>query len=92
MKIVVAEVTAMNDNKEEVVKLLTMIRILNEDAVNNKTFETEDLELINEKTEQLQEQLSFWTSEGNRERFVYELKSHVEWFLKTFSDEDESLS
>lgn len=83
----------MKDEKEEeVVKLLTMIRILNEDAVNNETFKVEDLELINKKTAELQEQLSFWTSKKNRERFIYELKNHVNWFLKTFSDDTEESS
>ena len=84
MRIVVAEGTAMNEDRD-VVKLLGMIRMLNQDAVNNKTFAAEDLELINEKTSELQDQLEFWTSQGNKERFVYELKSHVRWFLETFS-------
>ena len=30
------------------------------------------------------EQLEFWSLQNNRERFVYELKSHVAWLLKTF--------
>lgn len=83
----------MKDKKDkEVVKLLTMIRILNEDALNNETFKVKDLELINNKTTELQEQLSFWTSQRNRERFIYELKNHVNWFLKTFSDDTEESS
>ena len=44
----------MKDKKDkEVFKLLTMIRILNEDAVNNETFKVKDLELISNKTTEL---------------------------------------
>jgi len=76
-------------NKDnEVVRLLGMIRLLNEDAVNNNTFEAEDLELINKKTTELQEQLEFWTNQGDKKRFRYELKSHIDWFLKTFSGDE----
>ncbi len=76
-------------NKDnEVVRLLGMIRLLNEDAVNNNTFEAEDLELINKKTTELQEQLEFWTNQGDKKRFCYELKSHIDWFLKTFSGDE----
>lgn len=77
----------MNEDRD-VIKLLGMIRMLNEDAVNNGTFQSEDLELINKKTADLQEQLEFWTNQGNKQRFCYELKNHINWFLKTFSEDE----
>ena len=56
-----------------------------EDMLTNNSFEVEDLELVQSKMSSMIEQLEFWSLQDNRERFIYELKSHIAWLLKTFS-------
>lgn len=75
----------MDNNDIRVQQLVQMIKLLNNDAMNNETFNLEDYELIQDKTIELMEQLNFWNSQDNKERFCYELTRYIKWFLKTFS-------
>ncbi len=73
---------------QKVMALVGMIKVLNEDICNNPTFQQEDLELVQQKTIELIEQANFWESQGNKERFCYELTKHIKWVLKTFSGDE----
>jgi hypothetical protein len=59
--------------------------IIIEDMLTNNNFKAEELELVQSKMASMIEQLEFWSLQDNRERFAYELKSHIAWLLKTFS-------
>jgi hypothetical protein len=73
-------------NQEEYVKnLLDATKAINKDILNNSSFEVEDLESIDKKMADLISQLSFWSEQNNSTRFIYELKSYLDWVLKNYA-------
>ena len=90
----IASIIESSDNAENNIYDIVdfMIGIMSKDQLNqvedmltNNSFEVEDLELVQSKMSSMIEQLEFWSLQDNRERFIYELKSHIAWLLKTFS-------
>lgn len=73
-------------NKENyIAKLVNVSKLINEDILSNSSFEIEDLELVQEKMTELINQLQFWHSQDNEERFCYELKQYLNWVIKNYS-------
>jgi hypothetical protein len=68
-----------------IAKLVHVNKLINEDILSNPSFEIEDLELVQEKMTELIDQLEFWHSQDNEERFCYELKQHLHWMIKNYS-------
>ena len=73
------------ENKDEYIKnLISANNLLHEDILNNDSFSEEDLVSISERMKTLIDQLNFWVEKDNSQRFIYELKSHIQWMLDTF--------
>jgi len=73
-------------SKEDyITRLVNASRLINEDILSNSSFEIEDLELVQEKMNELINQLEFWHSQDNQERFIYELKKHLDWIVENYS-------
>lgn len=66
-------------------KLINVNKLINEDILSNPSFGIEDLELVQEKMAELINQLEFWHSQDNEERFTYELKKHLDWIVENYS-------
>tara|TARA_A100001011_G_scaffold399385_1_gene507751 strand:- start:586 stop:810 length:225 start_codon:yes stop_codon:yes gene_type:complete len=66
-------------------KLINVNKLINEDILSNPSFGIEDLELVQEKMAELIDQLEFWHSQDNEERFIYELKKHLDWIVENYS-------
>ena len=60
--------------------------------IDDNKLADEDEALFQDRTTDLMEQVRFWTSQGNADRVVYELKSHILWIMETFSDDNEKSS
>lgn len=74
-------------NQEEYIKnLMSANNLLHNDIINNDSFSEEELVSISERMKTLINQLNFWVEEDNSERFVYELKNHIQWMLDTFGE------
>lgn len=74
-------------NQEEYIKnLMSANNLLHNDIINNDSFSEEELVSISERMKTLIDQLNFWVEEDNSERFVYELKNHIQWMLDTFGE------
>lgn len=74
-------------NQEEYIKnLMSANNLLHNDIINNDSFSEEELVSISERMKALIDQLNFWVEEDNSERFVYELKNHIQWMLDTFGE------
>ncbi|MDO7612760.1 MAG: hypothetical protein MUQ75_00875 [Crocinitomicaceae bacterium] len=74
-------------NQEEYIKnLMSANNLLHNDIINNDGFSEEELVSISERMKALIDQLNFWVEEDNSERFVYELKNHIQWMLDTFGE------
>jgi|AOAMet_66_BLW_10_1038536.scaffolds.fasta_scaffold48342_2 hypothetical protein len=72
-------------NQEEYIKnLMSVNNLLHEDILNNDSFSEEELVSISERMKTLIDQLNFWVEKDNSQRFIYELKSHIQWMLDTF--------
>jgi hypothetical protein len=65
--------------------LLLANKILIEDALDNNELSIEENQLLSDRLETLKAQLIFWMSQGNQERFCYDLQAHIRWMLKTFN-------
>jgi len=72
-------------NKNSVNKILKAHSLIVEDILSNNSFDEEDLKVIQKKMGDLITQLNFWEKECNGERFLYELKCHLNWILENYS-------
>ena len=63
---------------------MSVNNLLHEDILNNDSFSEEELVSISERMKTLIDQLNFWVEKDNSQRFIYELKSHIQWMLDTF--------
>lgn len=59
--------------------------LIGEDIVNNDSFTTEDLIVVQDRMKTLIDQLIFWTEQDNDKRFYYDLKDHLNWLLENYS-------
>jgi uncharacterized protein YktB (UPF0637 family) len=66
-------------------KLVESNLLIGEDIVNNDSFTTEDLMVVQDRMKTLIDQLIFWTEQDNDERFCYDLKDHLNWLLENYS-------
>ena len=76
----------MKDQEEYIKNLMSANNLLHNDIINNDSFSEEELVSISERMKTLIDQLNFWVEEDNSERFVYELKNHIQWMLDTFGE------
>lgn len=60
-------------------------KLIVDDILSNKSFTLEDLELIQSKMGRLIEQLEFWSSINNSERFLFEYRNYLDWLMEEFS-------
>ena len=59
--------------------------LIHEDILNNDSFSIEELEEIQNKMGDLYESLQFFMERGDVNRFIYELKNHLQWVIKNYS-------
>jgi len=59
--------------------------LIHEDILNNDSFSVEELEEIKNKMGDLYENLQFFMERGDLNRFIYELKNHLQWVIKNYS-------
>ena len=59
--------------------------LIHEDILNNDSFSIEELEEIQNKMGDLYESLQFFMERGDVNRFIYELKNHIQWLIKNYS-------
>lgn len=74
------------EQEEYIKNLVNANHLLHEDILNNDSFSVEELTLVSERMEILINQLAFWFEQDNSERFLYELKNHIQWMLDTFGE------
>lgn len=74
------------EQEEHIKNLVNANHLLHEDILNNDSFSVEELTLVSERMEILINQLTFWFEQDNSERFLYELKNHIQWMLDTFGE------
>lgn len=71
---------------EEYIKnLVNANKLIHEDILNNDSFSVDELEKIQNKMGELSENLKFFMNQGDANRFVYELKNHLQWVIKNYS-------
>ena len=71
----------MNKNYEEAVTTTTQsIKTLVEDCLHN--FTEEELEVVQDRMRSLIVHQSFWMSNKNSERFLYELRQFANWLCQ----------
>jgi|SaaInlV_125m_DNA_1040241.scaffolds.fasta_scaffold52338_4 uncharacterized protein YktB (UPF0637 family) len=80
------------DNQDSQSKMAKRLRelvesnlLIGEDIVNNDSFTTEDLIVVQDRMKTLIDQLIFWTEQDNDKRFYYDLKDHLNWLLENYS-------
>ena len=77
----------LNMNQEEYIKnLINANNLIGNDILNNDSFTEEDLTEVRDRIGVLIEQLEFWVEQDNSERFCYELKNHIQWMIKNYSE------
>ena len=72
----------MNDYIKNLIKANNLI---SEEILNNDNFSEDELQVVRDKYGELIEQLEFWMTQDNSERFCYELKNHIQWMIKNYS-------
>jgi hypothetical protein len=72
-------------NEEYFRSLSEANKLIVDDILSNKSFTLEDLELIQSKMGRLIEQLEFWSSINNFERFLFEYRNYLDWLIEEFS-------
>lgn len=72
-------------NEEYFRSLSEANKLIVDDILSNKSFTLEDLELIQSKMGQLIEQLEFWSSINNSQRFLLEYRNYLNWLIEEFS-------
>lgn len=73
------------ETEEYIKNLINANKLIHEDILNNDSFAVEELEEIQNKMGELSENLGFFMRQGDANRFIYELKNHLQWVIKNYS-------
>ena len=73
------------ETEEYIKNLINANKLIHEDILNNDSFAVEELEEIQHKMGELFENLQFFMRQGDINRFIYELKNHLQWVIKNYS-------
>ena len=73
------------ETEEYIKNLVKASHLIHEDILKNDSFSVEELEEIQNKMGELAENLEFFMNQGDANRFVYELKNHIQWMIKHYS-------
>ena len=79
-----------NDNvseAEQVVKITEAIHLLIDGCTQNLT--PDQLQVIKERNEATIQQCTFWEKQGNRQRFLYDLREFGMWLADFIGDAEE---
>lgn len=75
----------MMETEEYIKNLINANKLIHEDILNNDSFSSNELEKIQNKMGDLYENLQFFMERGDVNRFIYELKNHLQWVIKNYS-------
>lgn len=75
----------MMETEEYIKNLVNASKLMHEDILNNDSFSVEELEVIQGRMTELHENLEFFMNQGDANRFIYELKNHLQWVIKNYS-------
>lgn len=75
----------MMETEEYIKNLVNASKLMHEDIINNDSFSVEELEVIQGRMTELHENLEFFMNQGDANRFIYELKNHLQWVIKNYS-------
>jgi len=71
---------------EEYIKnLVNANKLIHEDILNNDSFSADELEVIQNRMLDLHNNLEFFMNQGDVNRFIYELRNHIQWVIKNYS-------
>ena len=75
----------MMETEEYIKNLINANKLIHEDIINNDSFSADELEVIQNRMLDLHNNLEFFMERGDANRFVYELKNHLQWVIKNYS-------
>ncbi len=75
----------MMETEEYIKNLINANKLIHEDILNNDSFSADELEIVQSRMVDLHENLEFFMERGDSNRFVYELKNHLQWIIKNYS-------
>ena len=75
----------MMETEEYIKNLVNASKLIHEDIINNDSFSADELEVIQDRMTDLHNNLEFFMERGDANRFVYELKNHLQWVIKNYS-------
>lgn len=77
-------VDAMISIDGQIRNLLKSNDVLTKKFFAKKNLSEDDQKIFCDQFTIVSDQLLFWTIQGNKERFLYDLKDHVRWMLKKY--------
>lgn len=75
----------MMETEEYIKNLVNASKLMHEDIMSNDSFSVEELEVIQDRMTELHENLEFFMNQGDVNRFIYELRNHIQWIIKNYS-------
>ena len=71
--------------EEYIQNLVNANKLIHEDILNNDSFSADELEVIQNRMLDLHNNLEFFMNQGDVNRFIYELRNHIQWVIKNYS-------
>ena len=75
----------MMETEEYIKNLVNANKLIHEDILNNDSFSADELEVIQNRMLDLHNNLEFFMNQGDVNRFIYELRNHIQWVIKNYS-------
>ena len=75
----------MMETEEYIKNLVNASKLMHEDIINNDSFSAKELEIVQDRMTELHKNLEFFMDQGDANRFIYELKNHLQWIIKNYS-------